>query len=1015
MTSVPRLLRRLVAGFFLLGLVGLAAAAEKPRTFDLPGGPAEETLKLFAKQAGREIVFAGAAVAQVKTNPVTGELPPREALSALLANTGLVATEDNKSGAFAVRREAPVEKNAPARLQEKPATEGKKSGKQVENGVVKLEDFRVTGSRLPINSGEQPSQPVLSYTARDIERSGATTLGQFWQYIPALSTASTGDQSRSATGDFSGGQASSTANRTFATIRGGTGFTSTLMLVDGKRVPRTNQQQAGSLGQDLGGIPLSAIERIDVLLDGASAIYGADAMGGVINVILKKRYSGTEVRLTYDNTFDKDAGQWTASLSHGFSSGKWSGLMTVANTENNIMLMVDREQTRSFDRTLYGGTSTGAFGIYRIGQTGSVNVASGTLPGLTSNYAAIPANANGQNLTIASFAASGLPTIDASPRDMGATTYIKQRSGFFRLAYDLNEHLQIEGTTRLSHNFQQDNGVYRRALNLTLPATFPGNPFGVPIRLQKLFYDLPRLVKSADSRNNEFALTASGKLFADWRYETGVNFARTIAKDNPARLGNGAYGTANLQVAALNAAIAAGRAPVLIYDSSTQSPNAATSLDEFFVNSLPIALGDDSQIWTYSTQANGTVYEWAGGPIRLAVGAESREEYYDSPDSLNADILRGANRSMSAYYAEIGVPLVRSEWKLPLMHRLDFNYAMRHESTPFGDANTPRYGLAWRPQPWIMLRASQGEGFRAPNISQTNRPPVSFQIPASAADQPIDPLRGNENFLGRILTYTGGGNPNLKPERSKTETYGVVVDVPKVTGLQLSFDYFDNETYDLVGSVSGFPTLLAYAPQAIIRGPNLPGDQPGWPGPITGVNLSGTNLSLFRSVGYDFGVKWTRSTPWGDFTLTSNGNKILSTQARLFADAAPVPAVHKKFQQMRVTNSVRWARGPWETGLTHLYGGRVWVSSGNEAMAASRYTDPVHRWDVNAGYDFSRSARSADANAAWWQRLLRNSRVSVSVLDVLNEEPPLDVNGFASNSIIDPRLRRYILDVTTRF
>lgn len=1001
---------------------GFAAEAAK-KNFNVPADDAARALKQFAAQSGEQLLFSPSDVAGVKTLAIKGELTPRAALEQMLEGTALVAAQDKSTGALAVRKETAAEsKNVPSRPADALAANGSdarsaqpEAKARFQDGTVRMDDFTVTGSRLPLNSGEQPSQPVLSYTARDIERTGATTLGQFWQYIPALSGAATGDQTTSATGDFSAGQASSTSNRTFATIRGGTGFTSTLMLVDGKRVPRTNQQQGGSLGQDLGGIPLSAIERIDVLLDGASAIYGADAMGGVINVILKKRYSGTEVRFVYDNTFDKDAGQWTASLSHGFSSGKWSGLVSLANTENNIMLLVDRDQTRSFDRSLYGGTSTGSFGAYRIGQTGSVSVVSGTLPGLTSNYAAIPANSNGQNLTVASFAASGAPTIDASPREMGATAYIKQRSGFFRLGYEFNEHLQIEGTVRLSHNYQWDNGVYRRALNVTLPATYPGNPFGVPIRLQKLFYDLPRLVKAADSRNNEFALMVSGKLFADWRYETGVNFARTVAKDIPARLGNGSYGNANMQTAALNAAIAAGRTPSLIYDSSTQSPNAATNLDELFVSTLPIALSDDSQIWTYSAQANGTIYEWAGGPVRLALGAEYREEYYDSPETLNVAMLPGANRALSAFYAELAVPLVRAEWKWPLLHRLDFNYAMRREGTPSGDANTPRYGIAWRPQPWLMVRAAQGEGFRAPNLFQTNRPSTVFQLPANAAETPIDPLRGNENFVGRILTYTGGGNPNLKPERSKTQTYGVVVDVPRVTGLQLSFDYFDNKTYDLVGSLFGFPTIFAYAPQTITRGPNLPGDQPGWPGPVIGVNLSGTNLSLFRSEGYDFGIRWTRATSWGEFTFTSNGDKILSTESRPLPGSDPVPSVNKKYQQMRVTSSIRWKRGPWEAGVTQLYGGKVWVDSGNPAIAASRYTDPVQRWDLNASYDFARSRLAANPDASWWQRLLRNSRVGVSVINALNEEPPLNVNGFSSNNVIDPRLRRYIIDVTTRF
>lgn len=1026
---IPPLFRALVALLFALVLaalpsVALAASAEVPakageaprKSFDVPAGDASAALKQFAAQSGVQLLYSTQEIGGVRTQPVKGSLTVQEALDAMLAETGLVAARDAKTGAFAVRKgNGDPDPNAARAI----ATASDRPGSRqtmIEGTTVQMAAYEVTGSRIPLTSGEQLTQPVLSYTASDIERTGATTLGQFWQYIPSLANYSTGDLSTSATGDFSGGQASSTGNRTFATIRGGTGFGGTLMLVNGKRVPRTNQQQDGSVAQDLGGIPLAAIERIDVLLDGASAVYGADAMTGVINVILRKRYAGTEVRLTYDNTFEQDAGQWTASLTHGFSRGKWSGLLTVSGTENNIMLMTDRAQTASFDRTLYGGTSTGIYGANRIGATGSVSVASGSLPGVGAQFASIPANASGQNLSVAAFAAAGYPSIDASPGQMGATAYVRQRSGLFRLGYEVSERLQIEGHVRLGRSRQWDNGVYRRALNLALPATYPGNPFGVPIRLNKIFYDLPRLVKEADSRNDEFALSAAGKIAGDWRYETAANFARTVARDLPPTLGTGAYAVANLQASALNAAIAAGRAPNLLYDSTRQSPNAATNLNEFFVQALPSALSDDAQIWTYSMHANGTAFTWAAGPVRAAAGVEYRQEYYDSPDALNTTRFpTPPNRDYRAAFVELGVPLVRPEWNWLGLHRVDFNYALRIEDTVAGRATSPRYGLSWRPRSWLLLRGSRGEGFLPPTINQANAPVSSLQLSATASTQPIDPLRGNESFLGRPLAYVLGGNPDLKPERSENWTYGVVLDVPRVRNLQLSFDYFDNEYYDRPGTLSLFPDMFTHAPQLIIRGANLPGDQPGWPGPVAGVYFRFVNMSYWRSAGYNFGARWTRSTPWGDFTVATSGDRVLADEARLFPTSAPLANANKRFRQMRATTSARWSRGPWEAGVTHLYGGKVWVNSTNATLAASRYTDPVERWDANVSCDLGRYQWSAGANDSWWRRLLRDSRVSVSVINVLNTEPPLNVNGFASNSVIDPRLRRYVLDLTTRF
>jgi iron complex outermembrane receptor protein len=162
----------------------------------------------------------------------------------------------------------------------------------------------VTGSRIWSPAGEQTMQPVLTITSKDIERYGVSSLGELFKYIPQVSSHSTG-QLIQTPNTFSSHFVDMTSARVTASLRGAPAG-GTLLLINGRRAPKTGQE-TGADGYDLSGIPLAAIDRIDVLLDGASAIYGADAVGGVINVILKKGYSGTTVRLGYENTFDKDA------------------------------------------------------------------------------------------------------------------------------------------------------------------------------------------------------------------------------------------------------------------------------------------------------------------------------------------------------------------------------------------------------------------------------------------------------------------------------------------------------------------------------------------------------------------------------------------------------------------------------------------------------------------------------------------------------------------------------------
>jgi iron complex outermembrane recepter protein len=1024
--TCPRsgLLRRCLLALFTLTFSVALSAAEDLVRFEVEAGDAGDTLKQFASQAGREILFPVGAVAAVKTNAVQGEYSVREGLARLLTGTRLEAKEDAETGALVVNlAELPNAPGAVAATRQRPE---RVPTRVAEDGTIELEEFAVTGTRLRANTGERPMQPVLTLTSLDIERTGAANLGQLFQYIPAITSFSTGLNAERATGTLTGGTGTGqTQSRTSAQLRDGS-QTETLLLIDGRRVPLTALRNAGGNGYDLGVIPLAAIERIEVLLDGASAIYGADAVNGVINIILKKRYTGTEVRFNYDNTFDTDAAVSTVTLTHGFARGGWSGLLTLSASENNILLYRDRRLSSTFDRREFGGITDQSSPTLFVEGAGSLAAASGLLPGAGTARVSIPTNFAGGSITVADYVAAPAPVGGLTPDRHAHMSYTKDRSAYLRLGYEFNERLTLTAAARFGRREFRDNGFFRRVENVTIPAGFAGNPFGVPVRLSKTFYDLPPIVSGSETEQDDLSFTAAGKLFGDWRYEAGFSYvlgvSNMITPDLP-----GAGGQIGSQVAPaaqfasrLNAEIAAGRSPVLIYDSRTQSPNAPGALDVFWVSTQQTRLSDRVRTLTYSAQADGELFTLPAGEVRAVVGGEARVERVAFPGAIGGQVWPVIPaRDVLSFYAEVRVPVVGPKQEWPLLHTLDLNLAARTEDySDFGRATTPRYGVGWRPFRSLLVRASYGEGFLAPQLYRTAQESAIVALPPTFIPilfgNDVDFSRGNSPITGP-LEQISGGNPNLKPQLSENRTAGVVLDIPYVAGLSISYDYYDTRYTDGFGVIANMTDRQLYAPETIFRGPNLPSDPAGWLGPIIGYDGRTINIASARSAGYSLALRYQRSTSWGDFKASLASEKTLSREEKILPNSAPTASVAKRFSPMRATLMTSWSRGPWDAGINGIYGGKVWSNSSNQALAPSRYTAAVTRWDVNAGYDFGRRKDFGAKGDQWWKRALHDSKLRVTIINVFDTEPPLNVNGFYSSSVIDPRLRRYVIDVTKRF
>lgn len=977
--------------------------------FDLPADEAPAAFRRFSEISGAELLYASELVKGVRTAPVRGEFTPLVALERMLANTDLKVIIEKESRAFVVKKADPP--SAPIAPLPKPQTRPStnRSEARATDEVIELEAFPVTGSRLHGLLEGATAQPVVTIDSVSIERTGAQSIGEVLGYIPQVSSFTLGQgntQSTSttlfsfATGEIiqgaSAGNLSAADGRVTATIRGAPPG-ATLILIDGRRAPKNSQSRSGD-GFDLSGIPLAAVDRIEVLLDGASSIYGADAMGGVINVILKKNYSGTELRLGYENTFDTDVGVRTASLSQGFSVGKLRGLFTVSWEDANALALRDRSFLESFDRRPLGGgdfrNSNTPGGAGRISIRGS-----DPIPGLTVTESAVPPGTTGDSISVADYAAAGpLP----EPFDLGqfmeyAATY-ERTTALAKLDYAFSDWLEFYAEARLGENENRSPGAPIVAEFISIPIGYPGNPFGIPVTLNKWFTDL-RPLRVSTNETTSFTVGAAGRLPNRWRYDASVSYASShllLDGDTGAKISRPLFA----------AAVAAGEQPNLFYDSTrVANPNAPGVIEALTEIDRD---EEESETWTIALQADGPLFELPAGSVVAAVGVERREEDVDFPlrsDTDTFSALPGSDE-VNAWFTELNFPLLSSEQNIPFVEQLNLSGSYRYEDYGEGESSkNPRAGIAWRPVSWILARGSYGEGSKVPTFQQRNAPlrvrdSFLFSSPANR-----DPLRGDT--VNDIYPSTSGGKPDLLPEKSENTSFGLVVEVPVVKGLSFSFDWFDNVFKDRVSTLT-FNQMALLFPSRITRGANLPSDPPDWAGPVTAADLRPINVSFSQISGYDIGVRYDRVFEWGDIQVSVTGTKYTRNELIPAPGGLPSPTVTTDSLPVQITGNAFVNRGAWGAGLMGTYRER------NRSQPTRTFTSSALRWDVMFSYDFGEAAWNQDTTGIW-HSILADTKLSLTIFNLLDRKPPLDSSFFPDNTILDSRMRRYAVSLTRTF
>lgn len=761
-----------------------------------------------------------------------------------------------------------------------------------------LETITVVGSRIK-RADIETAQPVFQITRQDLESTGLTSVGDVLQ-------------------DISTGGAS--INRTFN--NGGTGEVTislrnlgdgrTLVLVNGRRWT-TNLFGA----VDLNTIPITMIERIDVLKDGASAVYGTDAIAGVVNVVLRENFEGMEASAYYGQYEEGDGITQLYSMTIGTANDRGSVVLSASYNEIEGVSAADRALTSVPNVGLSGtdalngsASTTGPFGRFGFGTSGGAtpNGSGGTAifsPGAPANPAlGLPANYRLFNLSTDGYnfaPANLLETPQEITSLYGSARYNITDNVAFRSEFIYNERRSQQILAPMPLNFGLVVGSGLGAA-ISIPATNVFNPFGQTVtRAQFRPTTFPRIF-TQDVDNFYFAGGLEGNfdlLDRAWSWDVNYSYNDNERRDgstgqfNLNRLATGlgpsfrnAQGVA---VCGTPSAPIANCVPLNIFNGAEGFTNEMFRYASFRSTDFIYR-----KTYNYTANLTGELFELPAGAVSMATGYEYRREVgFDRPDALiQSGVSTGNIRqetegafSLNEFYAEFLVPVLRD---VPFAERLELRAAGRYSDySNFGDTTNLSAGFTWKPIADLLVRGNYNEGFRAPSVidlfrGQSDSFP-SLLDPCSVprfATQTAETQARCRNGFGGVggtpanyqqanaqIRITLGGNPNTQPETAVSKTLGLVYSPAFLEGFDVSLDWYNIEISNTIGVLGGqFLVTDCY-----VRGnvPSCAAITRDSLGNISNV-LATTRNTLVgdETEGYDLTLNYRFDTDWGRFRIT---------------------------------------------------------------------------------------------------------------------------------------------------
>lgn len=804
--------------------------------------------------------------------------------------------------------------------------------------------IEVTGSRIKRVDAETAA-PVTVITRDDIEKTGLTNISDVVRQL-------TGDSNGSISSAFGSGFA---AGASAVSLRG-LGVNSTLVLLNGRRLAPYGLADDGQRNfTDLSSLPMDAVERIEVLKDGASAIYGADAVGGVINIILRKQFTGVTVNASVGTTKYGDGNTARANVTAGFgdlSTDRYNVFFNLEASRQAMIKETDRAgrglaYQQDMARAGYDYLEFAQYGILIPGVAisggpgGAVRDASGG-----TNYKFLPCLPGSKTLSAEALAQYPGLADNFSSQNGGPANCVKDAFDYFMVQpKESRLNLFAKGTLQLTNDWQAyaelssfrtkvstigtpssvssswpDVGTNTLKSNatITIADNHPDNPFaadGLANRLRYITADQGGRNGQYDTVANRLLVGAQGTasgwdLDAGFLYsESTTDIVRTgylrssVLKDylmgtnlsgmNPGLEFYRLGVNAGLNSAATNAAIS----PDLINKTKT----SITSLD---------------------VKGSRELMALPGGQLAMSVGAEYRKEKLDSPATPYTDVADIVGLGFSEFKGDRTVYAVFSELVAPITKSFEASLAARYDHySDFGSSTTPKIGLKFTPVKEVLIRGTYSESFRAPGAAESgDSSSAGF---TSYSDPLLCPITGSSLDCSGTLIVSSTGNKAIKPETAKSFTLGVVLE-PTNT-INVSIDYWRVNRKNEINGPDPQQILEnpAAFPGAVIirqddgRGPLGPGGEFA----VAGIVAPYFNAASTRTYGLDIDYRqrfalgeWGKLT--GNIALTH-----LSSFKRTFPGGVTVEYAGSHgptalsgnggMPTNRLKASLTWDMGPW--------------------------------------------------------------------------------------------------------
>lgn len=981
------------------------------------------------------------------------------------------------------------------------------------NQPTTVEDIVVVGTNIR-GARTTAALPVVVADREQIDATGATTGDELLRTIPQMGDVLFDSANNPQTSNSARGDVNSVNLRSL-------GVGNTLVLLNGRRLVQHPTSQGTSdtgtvpvLSYNSNAIPVSGLERLEVLLDGAAAIYGADAVAGVVNTVLRNdidglsmsaRYGGAEGTQMRDTEFNLFTGK-------NFDRGNLSLFASYAN--RTALWAEDQDFTRTDDlRGLFSGYPDFA-GVQsldgRSSHTPWARLSVGSRPVIRSNGVAVTNTAGAFRYQPTSFGcgvsvgndiciASGNHNFNTTNREMRYDTRYQttvrpsvERINLFATGrYDLGSGVEAFG--EIGYYAASSRAVQPPVVNLNqiwIPASNYYNPFGPvtfangqanPNRLPGLtgvpttglpvlmtnyrFVDTGFQVVKVDNYQARLLGGLRGE-WNGWDWESALTYSEAEAEDV----------SPNINMTALQRQLAlstpdaynpfsGGCVATTSYGDCSPSSQAAIDAIVFDlkrVSRTTLSMAD-------FRVSRGDLFSLPGGPVGVALGLEARHETQKDDRDANldgtntfVDMVTGAvnpsnvsavspnpdtsgSRDVFSAYVEFAVPLVSPEMNIPGVYQLDVQLAGRYEHySDFGSVAKPKIAVAWDLIPGVRVRGSYSQGFRAPNLEQTNA--TQYGRLASG----VDYVRCEADLrAGRITNFAQcaqntssasllvAGNPDLEPEESTNSSYGLVFQpdfLPESLGsLTITVDRWRIEQEKIVGLL-GAQTALALDYLNRVQGGSNPlvnrraatpedillfqGTGLEAVGEVVSINDRFINLQPQTVSGMDFGVNWTkRRTAYGTFIVNLNAsklekftrdpgdivNELFEARANGTINAGttlPDPSQligQNGRPEWRLNSSLTWRKGPWRAGASSQY-----VSGFEQASLLG-----------TSGLPFQVEGRQT-YNAYVDYEFPSDTRLRIGARDLTDRGPPLADNGFRG-TVHSPWGRYWYVNVSQTF